>query len=69
MRWLVGRIETHKSMQEVFDLLWPLLVKGYRRLSVRRGTEQDALDAFIYKGDQAKLDLASLPEEIRHATV
>ena len=36
MRWLVGLIETDKSTEDVFDLLWPSLDKGERRLSVRR---------------------------------
>ena len=62
MRWLVCRILTRKPTQEVFDLLWqPVLAKGSRRLSVRRGTEQDALYALIHKADQAKLALAALP--------
>ena len=67
MRWLVYRIRTRRPTQEVFDLLWqPLLAKGSRRLSVRRGTERDALYALIHKADQAKLAPAALPEEIRH---
>ena len=69
MRWLVGLIETEKSTETVFDLLWPLLNKGERRLSVRRGAERHALHFLIYKADQAKLEFAILPEEIRPAAV
>ena len=69
MRCLVGCVETHKSTEEVFDLLWPWLEKGERRLSVRRGVDQRALHFLIYKADQAKLDFRSLPEEVRPATV
>ena len=66
MRWLVYRIRTRRPTQEVFDLLWhPMLAKGFRRLSVRRGAEQDALHALIHKADQAKLDPLGLPEELR----
>ena len=42
MRWLVGFIETDKSTEAVFDLLWPWLDKGERRLSVRRGVDRRA---------------------------
>ena len=69
MRCLVGCVETNKSTEEVFDLLWPWLEKGERRLSVRRGVDQRALHFLIYKADQAKLDFRSLPEEVRPATV
>ena len=69
MRWLVGFIETDKSTEEVFDLFWPWLDKGERRLSVRRGVDRHALHFLIYKADQAKLVLSSLPEEVRPATV
>ena len=61
MRWLVGHIETDKSTEAVFDLLWPLLDKGERRLSVRRGAERHALHFLIYRADQAKLEFATLP--------
>ena len=69
MRWLVGLIETDKSAEAVFDLLWPSLDKGERRLSVRRGAEWHALHFLIYKADQAKLEFATLPEEVRPAAV
>ena len=42
MRWLVGFIETDKSTEAVFDLLWPSLDKGERRLSVRRAESKPA---------------------------
>ena len=69
MRWLVGLIETEKSTETVFDLLWPLLNKGERRLSVRRAVDRCALHVLVYKADQAKVDFAILPEEIRPAAV
>ena len=69
MRWLVGHIETDKSTEAVFDLLWPLLDKGERRLSVRRAVNRHALHFLIYKADQAKLEFATLPEEVRPAAV
>ena len=69
MRCLVGVIKTDKSTGDVFDLLWPLLDRGERRLSVRRGVEQCSVSFLIYKADQAKLNLFSLPEEVRPATV
>ena len=53
MRWLVGFIETDRSTEAVFDLLWPALDKGERRLSVRRGVDRRALYFLIYKADQA----------------
>ena len=37
MRWLAGLISTEKTTEAVFDILWPWLDKGERRLSVRRG--------------------------------
>ena len=56
MRWLVCRIPTRKSTTEVFDLLWqPLLAKGSRRLSVRRGPNQEALHGFIHKAGRHEL--------------
>ncbi len=69
MRWLVGLIETDKSTEAVFDLLWPSLDKGERRLSVRRAVNRHALHFLIYKADQAKLEFATLPEEVRPAAV
>ena len=69
MRWLVGLIDTDKSTEAVFDLLWPLLDKGERRLSVMRGAERQALHFLIYKADQAKLEFSTLSEEIRPAAV
>ena len=69
MRWLVGFIATDKRTEEVFDLLWPLLDKGERRLSVRRGVDQRTLHSLIYKADQAKLEFSSLPGEVRPAAV
>ena len=69
MRWFVGHIETDKSTEAVFDLLWPLLDKGERRLSVRRAVDRNALHFLIYKADQAKLEFATLPEEVRPAVV
>lgn len=66
MLWVVCRIETHRPTEEVFDLLWvPMLAKGHRRLSVRRGSDQDAVMALIHKADQAKVDLGTLPEGVR----
>ena len=61
MRWLVGFIETDKTTDEVFDLLWPFLDKGERRLSVRRPVNRHALHFLIYRADQAKLEFATLP--------
>ena len=58
MRWLVGLIETEKSTETVFDLLWPLLNKGERRLSVRRAVDRCDLHFLVYKADQAKVDFA-----------
>ena len=49
MRWLVGLVETDKSTEAVFDLLWPSLDKGEHRLSVRRGAERHAVHFLIYK--------------------
>ena len=69
MRWLVDLIETDKSTEAVFDLLWPSLDKGERRLSVRRAVDRCALHVLIYKADQAKLEFATFPEEIRPAAV
>ena len=69
IRWLVGIIETDKSVEAVFDLLWPSLDKGERRLSVRRAVNRHALHFLIYKADQAKLEFATLPEEVRPAVV
>ena len=69
MRWLVGLVETDKSTEAVFDLLWPSLDKGEHRLSVRRGAERHALHLLIYRADQAKLEFATLPEEVRPAAV
>ena len=60
MRWLVGLIYTDKPTEAVFDLLWPLLDKGERRLSVRRPVNRHALHFLIYKADQAKLEFATL---------
>ena len=66
MQWLVCRINTQKTTEEVFDLLWdPMLAKGHRRLSVRRGSDRDAVLALIHKADQAKVSLGDLPEEVR----
>ena len=61
MRWLVGLISTEKTTEAVFDLLWPALDKGERRLSVRRPVNRHALHFLIYKADQAKLEFATLP--------
>ena len=47
MRCLVGVIKTDKSTEDVFDLLWPLLNRGGRRLSVRRGVEQCSVSFLI----------------------
>ena len=69
MRWLVGLIETDKSTEAVFDLLWPALDKGERRLSVRRAVIRHALHFLIYKAYQAKLEFSTLSEEIRPAAV
>ena len=69
MRWLAGLIETEKTTEAVFDLLWPSLDKGERRLSVRRAVIWHALHFLIYKANQAKLEFAALPEEVRHAAV
>ena len=69
MHWLVGLIETGKSAEAVFDLLWPSLDKGERRLSVRRGVDRRALYFLIYKADQAKVEFATLPGEVCPAAV
>ena len=61
MRWLVGLISTEKTTEAVFDLLWPWLDKGERRLSVRRPVNRRTLHFLIYKADQAKLEFATLP--------
>ena len=54
MRWLVGLIETDKSTETVFDLLWPSLDKGERRLSVRRGAERHALHFLMTLASEPK---------------
>ena len=61
MRWLVGFFETDRSTEAVFDLLWPALNKGERRLSVRRPVNRHALHFLNYKADQSKLEFATLP--------
>ena len=66
MLWLVCRIETKKTTEEIFDLLCdPMLAKGHRRLSVRRGCNKDAVLALIHKADQAKVELGALPKLVR----
>ena len=53
MQWLVCHIKERKPTEEVFDLLWQLfLARGHRRLSVRRGQDDESLHACIYKGGQ-----------------
>ena len=46
-----------------------MLDKGERRLSVRRAADRRALHFLIHKADQAKLEFAILPEEVRPAAV
>ena len=69
MRWLVGLIETDKSTEAVLDLMWPSLDKGERRLSVRRAADRRTLHFLMYKADQAKVDFATIPGEVRPAAV
>ena len=67
LRWSAWPLNSAATTGEAFDHMWTWLgTQGKRHLSIRRGSD-NSLWALLFKGDQAELDLATAPEEVRLA--